>query len=90
MINKTELEKKNGQMGLLLWDNIAMDLNKGRVCSSGLMEAAIRETFTKVRYTVRERINGKIVNTQGNGKTIRCMEKAYSAGILAKNIEEAT
>ena len=90
MIIKMDLVKKSGQMEHVLPVSTLMDLKKEKASSSGMMEVVTREIFKKVRYTVLEHTYGKIVNTQGNGKTIKCMEKAYSAGQAAKNIEETT
>ena len=65
-----------------------MGVKKDKEHSNGLTGAAIRAVFMIMRFTVKERITGRIVIIRVNGVTTRWMEKVYLHGITEKCIED--
>lgn len=86
-INNTVKADRCGLMGQNTWENIYTENNTERESSNGPTGLVMKENFQTTILKVTECIIGMMIdNILELGKTIRCMEEAYSHGPMDKNM----
>ena len=91
MINKRDMDNKNGKMGHYIEVTIYKVKSKGKEFLYGVMIVRMKENFGKTIYMAKVSIPGKMEEfIKETGRTIKWMEKDFLHGLMEENMKVST